>query len=220
MKRRDFSKLLLASGAVSAAGFDLLGDGHAYAEDGAGGLVSIVQPEPPILILALNQQQPTGLVGGKIYESLLDFSTDLSPKPQLADSWEVSDDGLRYTFKLVENAKWHDGTPFTAADVVFSCADMLQEVHPRARVNFERCESIEATDDYTVVFTLKQPFAPFLFSFESSSCPIMPKHLYEGTDYRNNPANDTPIGTGPFKFAEWERGSYIRLTADPDYYRA
>lgn len=218
MKRRAFNKLLLASGAAPVLG--LMGDGQAYAQTAGGGLTSIVQPEPPILMLALNQQQPTGLVGGKIYESLLDFSTDLSPKPQLADSWDISDDGLTYTFKLVENAKWHDGAPFSAADVVFSCDVMLQEVHPRARVNFARCESITATDDYTVVFQLKEPFAPFLFSFESSSCPIVPKHLYEGTDYRNNPANDTPIGTGPFKFNEWQRGSHIHLVADPDYYRA
>lgn len=217
MKRREFNKLLLASGAVS--GLSVLGDGHAYAQTSPGTLTSIVQPEPPILILALNQQQPTGLVAGKIYESLLDFDLDLAAKPQLAESWDVSEDGLTYTFKLVENAKWHDGEPFSAADVVFSCDVMLREVHPRARGNFSRCESITASDDYTVVFKLKEPFAPFLFSFESSSCPIMPKHIYEGADYRNNPANDKPVGTGPFMFEEWVRGSHIHLVANPDYYR-
>ena len=217
MKRREFNKLLMATAAASGLG--VLGDGHVYAQTAPGTLMSVVQPEPPILMLALNQQQPTGLVGGKIYESLLDFDLDLTPKPQLAESWEVSNDGLIYTFKLVENAKWHDGEPFTAADVVFSCDVMLKEVHPRARVNFSRCESITAPDDSTVVFKLSEPFAPFLFSFESSSCPIVPKHIYEGTDYRNNPANETPIGTGPFKYNEWVRGSHIHLVANPDYYR-
>lgn len=221
MKRRDFHKMVLGS---ATAGFavraGLFGDGAVYAATPGGGLTSIVQPEPPLLNLALNQQLPTGLVGGKIYEGLIDFDFDMNPKPQLAESWEVSPDGLTYTFHLVRHAKWHDGTPFSAADVVFSCDVMLREVHPRARTNFERCKSISAPDDYTVVFTLAQPFGPFLFSFETSSAPIVPKHLYEGTDYRNNPANDTPVGTGPFKFQEWVRGSHIHLVAFDDYYRA
>lgn len=220
MLRRDFTKLILASGAAGmAGGLNPFGDGLAYAQSGNGGLTAIIQPEPPILILPLNQQIPVGVVGGKIYESLLSYDFDLTPKPQLAESWEVSEDGLTYTFKLVEGAKWHDGAPFTAADVVFSCDVMLKEVHPRARANFERCESITADGDYTVIFKLKEPFAPFLLAFETSSAPIAPKHLYEGADYRNAPANDTPIGTGPFRLAEWVAGSHIRLEANPDYYQ-
>lgn len=219
MKRRDFTKLMLASGAAGATGnLGLMGDGIAYAQDGTGGLTAIIQPEPPILILALNQQLPVGVIGGKIYEGLLSYDFDLSPKSQLAESWDVSEDGLTYTFHLFQNVKWHDGAPFTAADVVFSCDVMLREVHPRARGNFERCESITTDGDYTVVFKLKEPFAPFILSFEAGSAPIMPKHLYEGTDYRNAPANDTPVGTGPFKLGEWSRGSHIRLEANPDYY--
>ncbi len=176
MNRREFNKMLLAGGAVSS--FGLMGDGLAYAQTNTGGLTSIIQPEPPILILALNQQIPVGTIGGKIYESLLSYDFDLTPTPQLAESWTISEDGLTYTFELVKNAKWHDGTPFTAADVVFSCAEMLPEVHPRARGNFDRCESITETGDYTVEFKLKEPFAPFLLSFETSSAPIMPFLLY------------------------------------------
>ncbi|WP_109466931.1 ABC transporter substrate-binding protein [Albibacillus kandeliae] len=219
MNRREFSKLLLATGTTGvAAQTGLFGDMVAYAQNGEGGLTAIIQPEPPLLVVALNQQIPVGIIGGKLYESLLSYDFDLSPRPQLAKSWTVSEDGLTYTFELVDNAKWHDGTPFTAADVVFSCDVMLKEVHPRARANFDRCESITAEGDHTVVFKLKEPFAPFLLAFETSSAPIMPKHLYEGTDYRNNPANDTPVGTGPFKLAEWVRGSHIRLEANADYY--
>lgn len=217
MKRRDFHKMLLGTGAALPF-LDGLLNGAASAATPDGGLVTIIQPEPPILVLPLNQQTPTGTVGGKIYESLLTFDFDLTPQPQLATSWEVSEDGLTYTFHLVENAKWHDGEPFTAADVVFSCDVMLKEVHPRARANFDRCESITAPDDYTVVFQLKEPFAPFILAFEASSAPIAPKHVYEGSDYRNNPANDKPIGTGPFMLNEWARGSYIHLTAFEDYY--
>ena len=219
MKRRDFTKLMLASGVAGASGtVSFMGDGIAYAQTNNGGLTAIIQPEPPILVLALNQQLPVGLVGGKIYEGLLSYDFALSPVSQLAESWEISDDGLTYTFNLYQNVKWHDGAPFTAADVVFSCDVMLKEVHPRARGNFERCESITAKDDHTVVFTLKEPFAPFILAFDAGSAPMMPKHLYDGTDYKNAPANDTPVGTGPFKLGEWVRGSHIRLAANPDYY--
>lgn len=217
MKRRGFNKMLLGAGLALPA-LRMFNDGVAYAQGASGGLTAIINPEPPILVLPLNQQIPTGTIGGKIYESLLSYDFDLKPQPQLAERWEISEDGLTYTFHLAKNAKWHDGKPFTSADVVFSCDVMLKEVHPRARGVFERCESITAPDDHTVVFKLKTPFAPFILAFETSSAPIAPKHIYEGTDYRKNPANDMPIGTGPFKLREWSRGSHIHLVAHEDYY--
>ena len=68
-----------------------------------------------------------------------------------------------------------------------------------------------AIDDHTVEFKLKEPFPAFIQAFEVSSAPMVPAHIYEGTDYRANPANNTPIGTGPFKLKEWVKGSYIQL---------
>ena len=184
-----------------------------------GTLTTIVQPEPPLLVLGLNQQGPTQTVAGKIYESLLTYGFDLQPRPSLAKTWQVSEDGLTYTFQLQTGVKWHDGAPFSAADVVFSTKVMLMETHPRARALFSLCESITAPDAATVVFRLKQPFPAFLQSFEVSTTPIMPAHIYEGTDFRANPKNATPIGTGPFKFDEWEKGSYIHLVAFADYWQ-
>ncbi|WP_019643791.1 ABC transporter substrate-binding protein [Novispirillum itersonii] len=185
-----------------------------------GGTMNIiVQPEPPMLQLGLNQQGPTQTVAGKIYQGLLTYDEKLDPLPSLAKSWTVSEDGLTYTFKLHENVKWHDGKPFTSKDVIFSTTKFLPEVHSRARANFARCESITAPDDNTVVFKLKEPFPAFIRAFEVASAPIIPAHLYEGTDYRNNPANATPIGTGPFKLKEWVKGSYIHLVRNEDYYK-
>ncbi|HET6518902.1 MAG TPA: ABC transporter substrate-binding protein [Geminicoccaceae bacterium] len=184
-----------------------------------GTLNAIINPEPPLLVLGLNQQQPTQVVAGKIYQGLLRYDFDLTPLPSLAKSWEVSEDGLTYTFKLEEDVRWHDGEPFTAEDVVFTTRDFLPEVHPRARQAFERCESIEALDEHTVRFRLKEPFEPFLYAFLPAGAPMMPKHLYEGTDFRANPANDKPIGTGPFKFGEWVKGSYIHLVRNDDYWK-
>ena len=131
---------------------------------------------------------------------------------------ERSEDGLTYTFTLHDDVVWHDGEPFTSEDVVFSVDEFLRETHARLRASLVHVESIEAPDDTTVVFTLKQPFGPFLGLFEAGTMPMIPKHIYEGTDYAENPANNTPIGTGPFKFEEWERGSYIHLVKNEDYY--
>lgn len=191
-----------------------------HAEPVSGGRANVViQPEPPSLMMGLVQNGPTQMVAGNIYEGLLRYDTNLEPKPQIAKSWEISEDGLTYTFHLHENVKWHDGEPFTAADVVFSADKFLRETHPRLRTSLEHVESIAAPDDHTVVFKLKQPFGPFIGIFEVGTMPMIPKHIYEGTEYQNNPANNTPIGTGPFKFEEWVKGSHILLTRNEDYYQ-
>ena len=191
----------------------------AFAQAGEPARMNVIAfPEPPTLFIGLDQNGSTQTVAGKIYESLLTFDFDFTPRPGLAESWDVSEDGLTYTFNLVKNAKWHDGKPFTADDVVFTTKEFLMEVHPRARGIFANCETIEALDEHTVRFVLKKPFAPFLMGFEMSTAPMIPAHLYRGTDFRTNPNNNNPVGTGPFKLAEWNRGTYIRLEKNPDYH--
>ncbi len=211
--KRPFLALALAA-ALAFAGTS------AQAQTQGGTLRAIVQPEPPILMLGLNQQIPTQYVAGKIYESLLTWTPALEPAPGLAKSWSISDDGKVYVFELQSGVKWHDGKPFTADDVVFSIDKFLREVHPRARVIITQfVESVTAVNPEKVEIRLKQPFAPFLKAFVSDNMPMVPKHIYDGTDYKTNPANQTPIGTGPFKLKEWKRGSYIILTRNPDYWQ-
>lgn len=193
---------------------------QALAQTKGGTLNMIVQPEPPVIVTAINQQGPTQFVAGKIYESLLTYTTDLKPQPGLAKSWEASSDGLTYTFHLQDNVKWHDGKPFTADDVVFTLSDMLPKTHARARVILNKfVDSVQATDPTTVVIKLKSPFPAFMLMFEPGFAPMMPKHIYAGTDYMTNPANQKPIGTGPFMFKEWKRGEYIKLARNPDYWK-
>ena len=184
-----------------------------------GRLNTIVQPEPTGLMLGMVQNAATQLIGGQIYESLMRYDDKLEPMPSLATEWAVSDDGLTYTFKLHPGVKWHDGQDFTAADVMFSHDVFLRETHARWRAVLEQIESITAPDDLTVVYKLKQPYGPFLRTFEAATAPVVPKHIYEGTDFATNPANNTPIGTGPFKLEKWEQGNFIHLVKNPDYYR-
>lgn len=210
-----FAKLALSAGALML----MAAAGTAAAQTKGGTLNVILNPEPPTLIYGINQQTPTQIVAGKIYEGLLTYDFDLKPKPSLAKSWEISPDGLTYTFHLQEGVKWHDGKPFTSEDVRFTLQDFLMQTHPRARGNLSHVAKLETPDAQTVVITLKEPFAPFLNAFEVSSAPIMPAHIYKGTDFRNNPANQTPIGTGPFKFKEWKRGRYVQLVRNDEYWQ-
>ncbi len=183
-----------------------------------GGVVNvIIQPEPPGLMLAMLQNGPTQMVAGNIYEGLLRYNAKLEPQPGLAESWTVSGDGKTYTFNLVKTARWHDGLPFTAADVLFT-VEFLKQTNPRARTNLAMVESVVARDDFTVIFTLKQAFGPFLGVFEVGSLPMVPKHIYDGIDWKTARANNTPIGTGPFMFKEWQKGSFIKLVKNPHYH--
>ena len=216
MDRRAFNKLFAAS--LGASAFPLSWIANPASAAGESVINTIVNPEPAMLMLGLNQQAPTGLVASKIYQGLVRYDFDLNPMPCLASAWSVSDDGLEYTFTIRDDVLWHDGTPLTTHDVVFTATDFLPQTNPRARLILGKCESITAGENNSVTFRLASPFGPFLLAFDASTFPVLPAHLYEGTDFRANPNNDTPIGTGPFKFNEWVHGSHIHLVRNPDYY--
>ena len=184
-----------------------------------GGLLqTVITPEPPILILGVNQQGPTLIVGSKIYQGLLEYSETLEPLPLLAKSWEISSDKTEYTFHLQPNVVWHDGNPFTADDVIFSVMKFSMALSPRARSIFASITKATAPDPMTVVLTLDKPFEPFLLMFDVTATPMMPKHIFDGTNYMTNPHNQLPVGTGPFRFDAWQRGSFIRLKRFEKYW--
>jgi peptide/nickel transport system substrate-binding protein len=95
-------------------------------------------PEPPVLHIGVNNQAPTLIVGGKMFQGLLRYDAELEPMPELAKSWRSAPTGKEYTFKLQENVKFHDGKPMTADDVIFSIMKFHMEVSPRARGVFAR----------------------------------------------------------------------------------
>ncbi|WPB55146.1 ABC transporter substrate-binding protein [Xylophilus sp. GOD-11R] len=217
MKRRK----LLQTAAATASGLSLAGiPMHLLAAGTKGGTINVaLQPEPPSIMIGTISNGPALLVGGNLYEGLLSYDEKLTPQPSLATSWTVSPDGLTYVFKLKPGVKWHDGKPFTSADVVFSIDVFLRKVHARARSNIGAVDTIKALDPLTVEFKLKYPFGPFLGIFPANGMPMVPKHIYEGAvDFLKHPANATPIGTGPFKFKEWSKGSYIQLVKNEQYH--
>ncbi len=184
-----------------------------------GTLTMMLTPEPPVLQLGVNNQAPTIAAATKIFQGLVTFSPKLEPIPVLAKSWTISPDGREYTFRLQENVKWHDGKPFTADDVVFSITKFHMELAPRARSVFSLIDSATAPDPHTVRFTLKRPFEPFLLMLDASTAAMVPKHLFDGQDYRTAPAVQRPIGTGPFRFTEWQRGNFIRMDRFEEYWK-
>ena len=217
LPRRNF--LQVAAGfATSYALFPLGGRLLAKAQ---GRVILNVVPaqEPDILSCNFSTDAAESITGGKILEPLVRYDAKNKLVGILAESWSVSDDGVVYTFKLRDGIKWHDGKPLTADDVVYSFDVILRETLPRTRGALEKVASIKALDELTAQFTLKTPYQPFFAAINSIGGPVMPKHVYEGTDLRQNPANNAPIGTGPFKFVEWRRGEYVHLVRNENYWQ-
>ena len=114
--------------------------------------------------------------------------------------------------------KWHDGRDFTADDVKFSLL-ALQKHGPRGRISFANIDRVETPDPYTAIVKLSKPTPYFLKALSAAESPIIPKHAYPSDDLGSSPNNNAPIGTGPFVFEEWKRGSHVRLRRNPNYWR-
>jgi peptide/nickel transport system substrate-binding protein len=204
---------------VLMAGSLMLSSMAAKAENYGGTLAFLVQPEPPTLASYVSTSGPIGLVMPKVYEGLFDYDNDGKMVPMLAESYTMSADGKTVTFKLRKGVKWHDGKPFTSADVKFTILEVLKKVHPRGPNSFREVSSIDTPDDHTAIFNLDNPAPYMMRSFSAYESPIVPKHLLEGQDIKSAPLANNPVGTGPFKFVEWKKGQYIRLDKNEDYWQ-
>ncbi|HHY11681.1 MAG TPA: hypothetical protein GX529_03530 [Firmicutes bacterium] len=175
--------------------------------------------DPVIFNPILYTDSPSSFVIGRVYSGLVRANEDLEMIPDLAESWSFSDDGLVWTFKLREDARFHDGEPLTSADVKYTYDAIKHPDYTGIRAtNFRSVEKIEAPDPYTVVFYLSEPFAPMITYLGYG---ILPKHIFEQTsikEMKENEANMEPVGTGPYKFVEWQRGQHLILEANEDYY--
>ncbi len=153
---------------------------------------------------------------GMVFNGLVKYDKDIKITGDLAERWEVSDDGLVITFYLRRGVKWHDGEPFTARDVEFTYQCLINPAVPTPYSgDFERIGSLEIVDDYTVRVTYKESFAPALSSW---SMWIMPEHILKGEDLTTTPFARDPIGTGPYRFKFWRTAERIDLTSNHDYF--
>jgi peptide/nickel transport system substrate-binding protein len=208
----------LAAGAAALSALALLAAPAAWAQPRQGGTLNwLVNPVPASIVPLTTTAGGNAEIGPKIVEGLLTYDYELKPKPLLATAWSLSADGLQYTFTMRKGVKWHDGKDFTSADVAFSILT-LKQVHPRGRGTFANVVEVRTPDPYTAVVVLSKP-APFLLTaLAATESPIVPKHLYEGTDIAASKYNSQPIGTGPFVFKEWVQGSHIILERNPNYW--
>jgi peptide/nickel transport system substrate-binding protein len=140
--------------------------------------------------------------------------------PTLANGGVVlrPDGGMDVTWKLRPEARWHDGTPHTSADVKFTVeAINSPDYNPESTDGFDRITSVDTPDPLTAVLHYREIYAPYQLQFVRGT---LPKHVLEGRDIDTaNDYNRAPLGTGPYKVAEWKSGEYIRLEAVPDYWR-
>jgi len=185
-----------------------------------GTAVVVMNADPGPLNPAITTAGGTHTVTDQIFNGLVGLDDSLNPVPELAVSWQVSADGKTYTFKLQPNVMWHDGQPFSSADVKFTFEQGLLKFHARTKAALESVlDGIDAPDPDTVIFRFKQPYGPFLQRLDVVEASIIPKHIYDGKDLEKDPATAKPIGTGPFKFTDYVKGDHVTLDRNTSYFK-
>ncbi len=173
--------------------------------------------EPSNLIPMLSSDSASSDVSGLIYNGLVKYDTDLSVIGDLAESWDISRDGLIITFHLRKGVKWTDGVEFTADDVMFGYQTIINDKTPTAySEDFRQVKKAEVLDPYTFRVTYEKPFAPALTSW--GNLVVLPKHLLEGKDITKSPLARDPVGMGPFKLVKWVSGQELDLDSNHGYF--
>lgn len=164
----------------------------------------------PILI------QSHAFASDLVFRGLMKFDENNIPKPEIAESYTISQDKLTYDFKIKKGVKFHDGTEVKAEDVVFTIKSILDDkINSEVKPEFEEVKDVQAINDYEVKITLKKTFPPLL---DKLTIGIVPKHALEGKDINIAEFNQKPIGAGPFKVEKWDKGNSLTLIKFKDYY--
>jgi peptide/nickel transport system substrate-binding protein len=166
---------------------------------------------------ALVSGSSTALPGTQLFASPLRYDENWNPQPYLAKRWSISEDGLSVTLNLVEGATFHDGHPITSEDIAFSIWTV--KAHHPFKSMFAPVESVDTPDPHTAVIRLSRPHPAILLAMSPALLPIIPEHIYgDGQDITTHPANLKPVGSGPFKFAEYAPGESIVLERYDGYF--
>jgi len=174
--------------------------------------------EPQSLSLLGKNDRSSDIVARLVTDSLVQYDARLELQPMLATSWEISPDGRTVTFELRDGVRWHDGTPVTARDVVFTVEKSRE---PATEANsflsgFQDLVRVEALDDLTVRAEYSRPYADFM---EAWTVPIIPEHLAgRDPDLLKSDFSRHPVGCGPFRFVRDEPGQEIVVEANEDYW--
>jgi peptide/nickel transport system substrate-binding protein len=194
--------------------------GARAAEPKRGGtMVMIVHPEPSTLAHYAVSAGNIPPIATQVYEGLCTYDWDQNPQPNLAKSWEVAPDGKTITFKLQDGVTFHNGKPFTSADVQYSFMEILKKYNPIAPVMLAELVAVDTPDPMTAILRLANPAPYIMKALSGRDLPILCRSVFEGTDVLQNPSANKPIGTGPFKFVSWERGQSVRLDRNENYWK-
>jgi len=168
------------------------------------------------LVPILSSDASSSDVCGMIFNGLIKYDKNVKTVGDLAERWEILDEGLTILFHLKRGVRWHDGYPFTARDVEFTFMKLMD---PRVKTpyggDFDRIRKLEVLDDYTIRVSYKEPFAPALSSW---GMWIMPEHILKNEDLNKTAFGRHPIGTGPYKFKTWKTSEKIELVSNHDYF--
>ena len=224
LTRRDFAKLTGATAATLSLGGILAGCAGGGDEKPAAGAdatgADVAAPSQVIVSMTVGSEPAAGFdplvswgCGEHVHEPLIQSTlittdTDLSFKNDLATSYEASEDGMTWTFKIRDDVKFTDGTPLTARDVAFTINGILNSEASECDMSMVR-EAV-AEDDATVVIHMEKPFNALLYTL--AVVGIVPEHAY-GEGYGAN-----PVGSGRYMLEQWDRGQQVILKANPDYY--
>ena len=173
--------------------------------------------EPQALFVPPGGGSSPNFTSTKILERLVLLKGDLTFEPLLATDITPSADFKTYTIKLRPNATWHDGKPLTADDIVYNAMSYWKPIS--VGVGLKALTGVKAVDQHTAVMSFDAPVPEFfLKSVLARTALVIPKHLYDGRDIITNPINNTPIGTGPYKYKEWVRGSHAEFVRNETYW--
>jgi len=168
------------------------------------------------LIPILASDSASSDICGLVFNGLIKYDKDINIVGDLAQSWDIQDDGKIIIFHLRKGVLWHDGAPFTARDVEFTYKKLVDpSIKTPYSADYERIRDLAVIDDYTVKVTYKEPFAPALSSW---GMWIMPQHLLKNVDFNKTSFSRSPVGTGPYIFKKWKTGDKIELVSNHDYF--